>query len=884
MSERCIKSRRGNLTRYFTVGATTSLLVAISTGNVSAQSTASGTGEVEAVVVTGTRIKGVAPAGSSVISLGDEQIKMTGAATTNEFLRQLPQVFNLGIDEAHFNANQGAGRNVSAGSGLNLRGLGTNATLVLIDGRRTVADQNIGALDVSSIPASAVAGIEVMADGGSAIYGSDAVGGVVNVLLRRPFEGAEVFARYGGGDEFDQYSVSGVFGTLWSGGGVMIAAERNERDSLPASARKYYSADGRPYGGPDLRSNNARPGTISIGSTRYAIPQGQDGRNLTAADLVPNTFNLQDSYEGGDVLPTQERTSAAVRLEHAFSDRVRMSSEALYAKRDSDRKVGAGSLAVALTVPRTNPYFVHPTNPAAANVTVNYNLATDLGVQHREASEEVVFLTADLDVDFGASWTLNTFGSYSYDEVLSVRSEYNSVALAAALADSNPATAFNPFGDGSHTSAATIDALRLDNHNNFKPTTTEFGTSIAGSLFELPGGEVKMALGGVYRRETQLRYGGTTLVPVRTSADRTVKSAFAELFVPVIGTANSIPWAQQLALSIAGRQDEYSDAGGTFNPKYGVVWEPLDGVKLRASYGTSFRAPAPADPATPLGLQVRNFTDPTSATGQTRTLLVRAGPTDYLEPETATIFSAGLDFTPASIDGLSISLTYFDIDYKDRIEDPGNNTNALLIEDQLSEVIIRNPSIELVNSYLILPEYTGAPENPANVLAIVDGRFQNIGRVKTSGIETQTRYRWDRWRVGVAASYVLAFEKTISNTAPLVDFSNKINFPLRLQGRGEIGWGGDTIDSALYVNYANSYTNDIITPSQDVDAHWTFDLALRYHFPAAQGFTNGLTLSLDATNLLDEDPPYVSNNDLQFDPQVASALGRVVQFGVRKKF
>src|SRR5690606_29274272 len=305
--------------------------------------------------------------------------------------------------------------NLTAGSAINLRGFGPDATLTLIGGRRVPISPTLGttagtgAFDVSLLPTSAVERVEVMADGGSALYGADAVGGVVNLLLRSPFDGAEVGMRHGWADGFDTNSVDAAVGRTWGSGGLMIAAQWQERGNLAAADRRYFTDDLRPYGGPDGRSYNAAPGNIVVGGVRYAIPAGQDGTALTPGDLVLGSPNRQSAHAGADALPRQERRSVALNLEQEFSESVRLKVQGLYAVRDSVRSSGPGNFLQVLNVPGTNPFFVHPTNPAATSVSVGYNLQADFGNQVREASERVAFLNTSLEFDLGNSWTAEVF-------------------------------------------------------------------------------------------------------------------------------------------------------------------------------------------------------------------------------------------------------------------------------------------------------------------------------------------------------------------------------------------------------------------------------------------------------------------------------------------
>ena len=201
------------------------------------------------IVVTGTSIRGIASAGSPTIGLTQADIKQTGAATASEMTRLLPQVLNLGADESRSSFNGGAqdgAANSTAISGVNLRGLGPESTLLLLNGRRVAPNGVIKALfDINQLPANGIARIEVVTDGASAIYGADAVAGVVNLITRRKTDAIETNARYGFGDSIDQKVFGQTIGFGWGSGALFAAYEHNERSRLAGNQRGFASQDRR---------------------------------------------------------------------------------------------------------------------------------------------------------------------------------------------------------------------------------------------------------------------------------------------------------------------------------------------------------------------------------------------------------------------------------------------------------------------------------------------------------------------------------------------------------------------------------------------------------------------------------------------------------------
>jgi len=854
--------------------------------------------EEEAIVITGTSIRGVAPVGAPVLGFNQADIQSQPATTTADLLRQVPAVVSTGASDQFSGAANNANANITGGNGINLRGLGTEATLTLLNGRRLPPAGTQGQFfDPSIIPTSAIGRLEVMADGGSAIYGSDAVGGVVNILLRRRFSGVEAYTSYGitPDGEAATWIAGGVVGHNWGSGGIMIAFEHNDREPLTASSRPQYTDDLRPYGGTDLRLFTANPGNIQVGSVRYAIPRGQNGVGLTAGQLVANTANRESAYYGADAIPGQNRDSVIGNIHQDIAPGVRLWVEGYYADRRLDRRVGP--ITANLTVPRANPFFVHPTNPAAANVTVNYSFSDDFGPRVQDAFQRAWQIASGFDIDLGSRWNLTGYGSYGRNHEERSNPALNNAQLAAALRDPSPATALNPFGDGSFTNPATLARILGFSAIGAEYSLYDFGAKLDGSLFALPGGDVRVAIGAEYQDHGLRSYfrDNTTTAdlntvsyrPSRTARD--VKSGYVELFVPLVGASNARSGIQDLSLSGALRYDDYSDFGGTLNPKFALRYVPVDGLTFRGTFGTSFRAPTLSDIDTQaLTITIQDFVDPSGPGGVTRTLWVRGG-NDQLGPERATIWSLGADYEPGFLSGLNLSLTYFNVSYRDRIETPGNDLLALTParETLLGSLVVRNPSAALVTSFLSLPQFTGVPESPANIRAFVDGRKVNVGRLATDGLEFSMQYRGDTGfgsiNAGLSATYLFSFERSIAPGSPLIDVVDTINNPQRFRVRGNLGGTSGGFTANAFVNYGDDYVNNSVTPVQNVDAFTTVDLSLRYRVANTSGFlpVRDVTFSLDVQNLFDASPPVAFNGALAFDPQAASILGRFITVGVR---
>jgi iron complex outermembrane receptor protein len=853
------------------------------------------------VQVTGTLIRGAAPVGAPVTKLDRESIEKAGVASTGELLRLLPQVQNLGADEGHTNAAQNANQNITLGSGMNLRGLGPESTLTLVSGQR-VAPGGLGAqyTDPSSIPAIAIERIEVITDGGSATYGSDAVGGVVNIQLRRRFNGVGVSARHGAADGMSQNQAALIAGTTWRGGQVMVAGEVLRRENLSADDRDFYTDDMRPWGGPDLRGFAANPGNIQIGSTRYAIPASQNGVGLARSSLTAGIANLQSIYRGVDALPSQQRKSVVLSAGQNLGDSMRFNFEAFRSERDYARHTAAQSTNA--TVRSTNPYFVSA-NGTATSETVNYSFINDLGVSNSSGFEHTYRYSAGLEFDVSETWSGNAFLARSGTVSKSLSQNLNGNAINAALADTNPATSLNLFCDGSRftcNNPATLAKIRAFNDRNADYRMSDGGIKFDGPLFELPAGTVRLAVGGEVHHDEMAYYedrnnstpDNSTIFHIDNSSRmpvRTVRSVYAEAQVPLIGNAASMQYMRRLDLSLAARSDDYSDFGRSTNPRVGLDWTVGPIGKLYASYGKAFRAPTLGD-LDPVNAGLINVVDRVGADGKTMIHGISLlGGRDGLKPEKATIKTFGAALQP--VQGMKAMLDYFNVEYKDRILTPGNDT-AVFSKPELAPYLNTAPTPAQVQALMADPTFTGSATEPvAGIKFVQDGRRYNAGLVKTSGVDVALHYEQmtglGRLSGGVTANYVLSYKQQFTPTTALVDgLLNTLNNPMRLRARADFGWAGQDARVNLFANFTNAYTNTTLAARPKVASSTTWDMSAQYDIGKLFGGERykQLRASLSVLNLFDRKPPYVQNSALAFDPQNFSAIGRMASFTLDYKF
>lgn len=858
---------------------------------------------VDEIVVTGTSIRGVAAAGSPTVGVSLEELKASGSSNVSDATRLLPQVLNLGADESRNTFSGGAqdaAANATAVRSANLRGVGPEATLLLLNGRRLAPNGIIKALgDLDQIPSSSLQRIEVVTDGASAIYGSDAVAGVVNLITRRNFDGAETTLRYGFADGLDQKQFSQTFGKTWEGGSLFLSYEHTERSNLSGADRDFASQDRRNRGGSDARPFTASPGNIVVGGVRYGLPD-TNGVGLTWSQLS-TTANRYDEAAFADLLPSQERDTVLFNARQRVTDTLEFWYEGFYTKRDYD--LAAPPALFTLSVPNTNPWFVGP--PGATAVTVEYRLTDDLN-PNSSGFENAQQNAVGMNINLPNDWLLSSYAQMNVSRGFQDRqSVIDNAALVRALASSNPATAFNPFGNGTfnrQNNPGLVDIIDANRATFGTNKTKDMSVKLDGPLFEMPGGQVRMAIGAERHENdfgqtlfaTNVLASGDTSVKIVKNA-RTVSSVYGELFVPIVGGANAMPLVERLELSVAGRWEEYSDFGTTTNPKIGIIYSPGYDLNLRATYGTSFRAPSLVDSADQIkNIFIQNITDPTSTTGTTRGLFTNGGNSN-LGPETATTWSGGFDWRPAAIEGLNLSVSYYKIKYENRIDvAPGN---ALAQGQVYANLFIRRPAASDVagtaafNARVAEAFASTDLQNPveaiSNINVIVDGRRQNLGALAQDGIDVAVSYTLDTdygdWRVGLDVAKILSVDRQGAAGLPTVDVLDTIGNPVDLRVRGSLGWRMGGWSANAFANYTDSYRNTAITPNVMVDSQATYDLTASYTFEG-EGLTNGVRVSVNAMNVLDSEPPIALNGTFSWDSQAASAMGRFISFEISKSW
>lgn len=852
----------------------------------------------EEIVVIGTNIRGAAPVGARLEVIDREDIQNGGFTTVQDALAAQPQIYSGGVSELA--PVDSTNRNSSWASAPNLRGLGAAATLTLVNGRRLSPSGFAGNYtDISFLPSNLVERIEILPDGASALYGSDAVAGVVNVVLRKDFRGAESGGRLSSVTEGDrlEYQLDQSFGTAWETGSMLIAGEYSMAQPLDALDRNRLSGNHLARGGTDWRASltterRCNPGNIQIGGQLYAIPAGQDGTNLEPSDFTAGTQNLCDRNRAGTARPQQERWSLVGMVRQSIAPDTDIFADVIYGRRYAE---GQLINALQLTVPASNAFYVHPTG-GSEPVRVQYDATEDLGTNHTKLRISTLLATIGANIGLVDDWDARPYLSYaSSREVGRAYNGVDPVLLAEALTDPNPATALNVFGDGSHTNPATLARLSRSTYSNTRANSDQVVLNAVadGSLFSLPGGRVRAALGAEFRKlwfeNGNLRFNRSDVglppeFPFQGHSEK-AGAVFGELLVPLFGRPNHRKFLEELSFSLALRHDEYETFGGATVPRIGVHWIPIRGVTLRASWSKSFRAPTLEDL---IGLSVasrRVLQDSAAPTGISEALILLGANPD-LGPERSTNWSVGLDFAPAALPRFRAGITYFRINYKGKIQAfPTVNVNDPIA----APLITRSPAQGLIDQICATTSFQGNVEDcsarPTDL--IFDRRLLNMGQVEQSGIDAQISYSFDisDWlaNVSAAATHLLEIDTQLIRPGPVADLLDTIGNPTAWKVRAGASMTRDGFSANLFANYHDAYRASTLPTAARIRSNVTFDLGLSYQTGSGTGIINNTTVSFNVRNLTDRAPPFY-DSPFGYDPNQDDITGRTVSIAVRKRW
>ena len=804
------------------------------------------------IIVTGTRLRRAA-IGQDVHVYERQRIEESGQSTVTDFLNTLPEVSLNSVESTYL------------GTTARLRGAIPGSALVLINGRRsqdvTGGVATVGFFDLNTIPLAFVQRIEVLPTGSSAIYGGDALAGVVNIVLRPDFTGITAEAGYKFANDTDERVFSG--GAGWSSGPFSVSILGSYSDRSPLFGRERditANPDYRRFGGPNLGNQfYGVPANITsvsgnlpgLSSSFAAVPVGSSGIGLTPSDFIPTAGTQNTGYytSYASLIPESHRGGLFVSANYLLDSGVELFAELLWSKYKLNSVAFPDFLQLA-NVPASNAF-----NPFGTAVRVS-------GVV--QGAENLSRLTFDEDYLrplIGARGELQNW----YWELTALNSrdegsgtyygQPNATLLNAALASSDPSTALNPFIDGPMGSPALLASI----YSSTLPTPYESDATIVdgfvrGPLLELPAGSLDAVFGGEYERN-HLERG--------VRASREANAVFTELRAPLLAATNAQGERRELlAVQIAARYDDYSDFGAQGTWQTGFEFRPFEGILLRGTHATAFRPPTLYNLAAPLSAFPTTVTDPRRS-GETVVVQGETGGNPHLDPTTGTSDTLGIAWSPRE-SGLNISATWWRL----RI-DGGANLPA-------AQYIVNNEGIfpgRVIRA-------AAAPGGVGQIISI-DRTYVNFGTMHESGIDANVDWTFSTglgdFTPAIAATYMTEFEGASTPGAQVVSRLSRANndgiFAPRWKGAASVTW---TPNAPVRLSFTGRYIGRYLdyTPSRTIGNVWYYDASLEVDLVRALGIERpplgGVKLLVSGTNLADTLPTYstyfrgydVSNYDL----------------------
>ena len=845
-------------------------------------------GELSPVVVTGSNIPTVELEGPSpIVRIDREEINRSGAETVGELLRRLPQN-NAGSYDEKFQNSFAPGT-----SGVSLRGMGMSYTLILVDGRRLgnhsmAQNMTTSFSSLNDVPMAVVERVEILLDGASAIYGSDAIAGVVNIITRDNFEGLEINASYSNATEHDmgtqRYSITG--GTTSENGNAWVTVDYMQRNSVQMNDRDFSaSANQGPAGGYDFSSSSGNPGSIAIlpGSESgyesgfYQVPSGSTGTPTAEEIIGAPGINRFDYNPWMTLTPAIERYGASSHINYTLTDYatafVRTTYRNLKVHQEMAPTPAFGDLNTDTwgILPASNAF-----NPFGEDATFRHRL-TEVGPRISDWEDNVFRVIPGVKFDIGDSWQGEAAFLYNKKDTINFGQNFvSSDAFKEALASSDPATAYNIFGAGSGiNSPSVLDALRVNTLRRGEAELRMFDVKAAGDLYELPGGTLALAVGAETAQEESSDIGDSLSMSNKivasggtsNSGSRSRDAAYAEFNIPVIGEDNRISGIHSLGVQAAWRVEQYSDFGSADNPKLGVKYSPDERVLLRATYQTAFRAPSLQQLYMGESISHPFLLDPARG-DEGMQYKTKAGGNEDLQPETADSISAGAVFDipmPENM-SLSMSVNWSQIELEDQITSVGAQY-MLNNEDLFSDQIIRNEQTDAdkVADNPGPDGKFGTEDKPElgeddipnggipGSLKYINNSYLNLAEVQIEAVDLQIDYGIDTsvgyFAANLAAAYLYGYDyKARPTDEGYQDETGSYNRP---EWRGRVGlwWNYDKYTAGATVNYVDSF-DQLYGAIAEVASHTTLDLQVSYDL------TDNSRITVGALNVTGEDPPW----------------------------
>jgi len=744
-----------------------------------------GATSLDDVIVTGSRIRRADLVSSSpVTTVTGEDLKIASAGTVEEYLNTLPQLVAGSTKSTNVTGES------DATASLNLRGLGAQRTLVLVNGRRFMASSQKGIVDVNNIPASLVERVELVTGGASAVYGSDAMAGVVNFILRDRFDGLQLESRYGISGEGDgqTYGLAATIGASNDRASAWLHINYEERDTIRANARDLSR-----YSLTDTGSGFIRSGTLSrLGGTLIGVPTSNGAGGFTNVNYaldngVPRVFDAERDTNfdlTGDyaIQIPLARTNVFGRGSYDFDNGIRAFGEVSFNHIESAAVLSRTAVNARQTtnVPGLpyNASFVTPEIAALLAARPNptapfaLRIASPLEFPEREISysRDMYRVLGGLEGEFGNDWAWSA--TYSYSNLSTTEVQKGDISRRTFAEASTP-SATDPTRCASGNpqcvlitslntwSPELIDFLRVDNISSTKITESILAAQITGDLFNLPAGPVGFAAGAERRSVESQDNPAPVLLDFAsagfgernaTRGSFDVNEVYAEAVVPLF---SNLAFAEYVGLELAVRYSDYTSAGEVWTYKAGGEVKVNSDLRLRALYQRAARAPNIYELFGGLVNTYPAQIDPCSATanptGQVAALCIAQGvpaaaigvyqqngaalearlvSNPNLTPETSDTVTAGFVLTPSALPGFNLTVDYYDIKIEDAIErlagGPGGVLNACFQSNDVDSVFCRTFT-RSTTTYEIID--WGVP-------------LANVASLHTAGVDFAANYRW----------------------------------------------------------------------------------------------------------------------------------------------
>jgi iron complex outermembrane receptor protein len=822
------------------------------------------TAKVERIAVTGSRIQRQDMETASPITVIDAAaIRVEGFTSVDQLLQAQTSMAGAAVGSTTNNGADGVAQ-------VDLRGMGSQRTLVLLNGRRMVNSGSgaDSAVDLNAIPVAMIARVEILKDGASAVYGSDAIAGVVNIITKKDFEGFQVDLNGSSTDKGDGETgeLSALYGFSTDSGNYTFGAAYSDRKGVIQADRDWTK--------PGNSSFVPQGGLIGfvLDDNGQRVPNGSGGFEQEVKSNVDGEWKAGNGYDftkDSWYQTPSKRYSLFANATQEFANDLIFTADVLYTKRKSDQQLAPQPGDIMLDVcgapgaDLTKCISLTPAMQAADIVAddtgrVNYRRRTnDVGPRVYEQDTDTLRLSAGLagtlDVHTGMNWDVSyTYGKNEADT--SVANSINAVKMENSVYANQAAW----FSGAPLTTAIINDIGYLEKADGGNAQHIAAGV-LSGDLFDLQAGAVGFAIGAEYRRDSGfynpdpviVAGEGTAAQQGPTKGSYSVVSFYQEV---------SVPFSDKLTGEFALRFDDYSTFGKASTWKVGLTYEATDEIMLRAVAATGFRAPNVSE------LYGGNtgsydYLDDPWGNEQDPQILVNYTSDADIQPEESESFTAGVVLSPADIEGLSMTIDYWRFKVSNaitRLDAQAGLDNCFAGDVVACETFNITPQGDLTN-------FT----NP----------LTNVGNQDTSGIDLNVAYRFEglglTWNINNDTTWLLEFKQDGLDYTNTIDGNFGGYAELRNNFSIQAGQG----------DWSVTYFNRYIGKTEYLADGSTIDAVLYHNVSANYFITNGFSVSLGVKNLTDEEPSRVRNgSDGGTVPEVFDTIGRQIFAGVSYKF